>query len=76
MTGTSTQAVTATNSPISGAVTRPTYGHVIDELDELPRVSAEDAIRAGATHLVCPWCVRRGGERGCRLGRRSLRSTA
>jgi integrase len=27
-------------------LTRTTYGHVIDELDELPRVAAADAIRA------------------------------
>ena len=27
-------------------LTLSTYGHVIDELDDAPRVSAEDAIRA------------------------------
>jgi len=30
----------------SGAVLMRTYGHVIEELDEAPRISAEDAIRA------------------------------
>jgi hypothetical protein len=27
-------------------LTLSTYGHVIDELDEAPRIAAEDAIRA------------------------------
>jgi hypothetical protein len=38
-------------------LTLTTYGHVIDELDELPRVSAEEAIRVADTppvSLVCP----------------------
>jgi integrase len=33
-------------------LTLTTYGHVIDELDELPRVPAEEAIRA-ARHTSC-----------------------
>ena len=37
-------------------LTLTTYGHVIDELDEAPRLPAEDAIRAAArarVHVVC-----------------------
>ncbi|HET7048893.1 MAG TPA: hypothetical protein VFI54_11560 [Solirubrobacteraceae bacterium] len=30
----------------SPALTMRTYGHVIEELDEAPRISAEDAIMA------------------------------
>jgi integrase len=44
-------------------LTLTAYGHVIDELDELPRVSAEDAIRAAPPERVCLWCVPRGGGR-------------
>ena len=39
-------------------LTLSTYGHVIDELDDQPRLSAEE--RSGAPeHLVYPWCSRR-----------------
>jgi hypothetical protein len=41
-------------------LTLSTYGHVIDELDDAPRVPAEDAIRA-ARHTACPWCVPHDG---------------
>jgi integrase len=33
-------------------VTMSTYGHVIDELEDQPRLSAEDAIRQARTRLV------------------------
>lgn len=33
-------------------LTLSTYGHVIDELDDAPRIGAEDAIRA-ARHTAC-----------------------
>jgi len=33
-------------------LTSTTYGHVIDELDDAPRMAAEDAIRA-ARHTAC-----------------------
>jgi len=43
-------------------LTLSTYGHVIDELDEAPRVPAEDAIRA-ARNGSCVTGVSRGPER-------------
>jgi hypothetical protein len=33
-------------------LTMGTYGHVIDELEEAPQISAEDAIAAARTHWV------------------------
>lgn len=36
----------------SPALTLSTYGHVIDELDRTPNISAEDAIRAARSPLV------------------------
>ena len=45
-------------------LTLSTYGHVIDELDDAPRLSAEEAIRA-ARHTSC--------VPGCVIGRRSGR---
>lgn len=33
----------------SAQLTMSTYGHVIEELDDAPRISAEDAIRAART---------------------------
>ena len=36
-------------------LTLSTYGHVIDELDDAPRIAAEDAIR----RPVCHRCVTR-----------------
>jgi hypothetical protein len=38
-----------------------TYGHVIDELEEAPRLAAEDAIRAARAKLV-PVSYLDGGE--------------
>lgn len=35
-------------------LTLTTYGHVIDELDEQPRVAAEDAIRAARRTSCVP----------------------
>ena len=35
------------------ALTLGTYGHVIDELDDAPRIGAEDAIRAARVSPVC-----------------------
>ena len=35
------------------AMTLATYGHVIDELDDAPRIAAEDAIRAARVSPVC-----------------------
>jgi hypothetical protein len=43
-------------------LTLSTYGHVIDELEDAPRVSAEDAIRA-ARETSCVTGVARGDER-------------
>jgi hypothetical protein len=43
------------------------YGHVIDELDEAPRIAAEDAIRA-ARGTVCHWRAI-GGRVGAWSGR-------
>ena len=41
-------------------LTLGTYGHVIDELEDAPRVPAEDAIRAARSKPVCHWCVTEG----------------
>jgi hypothetical protein len=38
-----------------------TYGHVIDELDGQPRISAEDAIRAARTAATMRRTGRRAG---------------
>ena len=43
-------------------LTLGTYGHVIDELEDAPRVSAEDAIRA-ARESSCVTGVSREAER-------------
>ena len=45
-------------------LTLSTYGHVIDELEDAPRMPAEDAIRAAAWP-VCHWCVTGGGAMTC-----------
>jgi integrase len=37
-------------------LTLSTYGHVIDELDDAPRIAAEDAIRAARDARVSPVC--------------------
>jgi integrase len=38
------------------SMTLSTYGHVIDELDDAPRIAAEDAIRAARNGRVSPVC--------------------
>ena len=42
---TQARAMVTTHGP-GARLTLGTYGHVIDELDEAPRIAAEDAIRA------------------------------
>lgn len=42
-------------------LTLGTYGHVIDELDEAPRIAAEDAVWA-ARHIACVPGVSRSAE--------------
>ena len=41
-------------------LTLSTYGHVIDELDDAPRIAAEDAILAGPQRPVWHWCGTEG----------------
>ena len=50
-------------------LTLSTYGHVIDELEDAPRVSAEDAIRAARESSCVTGVSRRRSDEACRESR-------